>query len=238
MVGKLRHIWLWLSLGWRHKGLVLDVGSGDSPHPRADILCDRYLARTGHRHEIPLVRDRPLVCADISTLPFQTQVFDFVFCRHVLEHVETRQIPAALGELMRVAKGGYVEAPSPSREMLMPDPCHKSFVEVRNGVLVFTPKRESFPFQPVARLLLQWKKTNGTWRQFLVENPSLWTTSLRWQNEILYRVEAPRLYPSSYESTTAELCSICDTAIGDTFVSSRVRRSAKTFFRWFFRVFR
>ena len=47
--------------------LVLEVGSGDMPYPRADILCDRYHGKTSHRRpNAKLIIDRPMVIADIQ----------------------------------------------------------------------------------------------------------------------------------------------------------------------------
>src|SRR5919109_5463651 len=89
---------------------VLDVGSGASPYPRADILCDRDPGRSHHRHGQELVGDRPLVIADVAALPFADNSFDVVICSHVLEHVEDPD--AALAELERVGNRGYIECPN------------------------------------------------------------------------------------------------------------------------------
>ncbi len=238
MLARLKQIYFWLSLGRGHKGLVLDVGSGNSPHPRANVLCDRYLGDTGHRHSAPLIEDRPLVVADVCALPFRTGMFDFVFLRHVLEHLEPAQIPSALSEITRVGRAGYVESPSPVCEMLMADPYHKTFVELRDGMLVFTPKQESFPFPPVARVFLEWRKKSRSWQRFIQENQVLLSTAVLWHNRIPYRIESPRLFPATYETTATELGSICNTAVGERVVSSRARAWAKTFFRLMFETFR
>ena len=67
------------------KFIVLDVGSGDSPFPAADVLCEKFAwddtERTAH-----FKQDRPLVVGDIENLPFKDHAFDFVHCSHVLEH--------------------------------------------------------------------------------------------------------------------------------------------------------
>ena len=87
--------------------LVLDVGSGSSPH-RADVLLERYLDPK-HRYRA-MVIDRPTVLADACKTPFRDKAFDFVIAFHVLEHVPD---PAAfLNELQRIGKAGYIETPN------------------------------------------------------------------------------------------------------------------------------
>jgi hypothetical protein len=44
--------------------LMLDIGSGDRPHLRADIICDRY--EESWERTQKLLRDRPLVLGDIN----------------------------------------------------------------------------------------------------------------------------------------------------------------------------
>ena len=56
-----------------HAARVLDVGSGDKPHWRADVLLDRYLGEdhAGHRSGSAAARiDRPLFNADAAEMPF------------------------------------------------------------------------------------------------------------------------------------------------------------------------
>lgn len=236
MLGKWKQIYFWLSLGRGHRGLVLDVGSGNSPHPRADVLCDRYPGNTRHRHGARLVQDRAFVCGDICALPFETGAYDFVVARHVLEHLEPAQIPLAVAELTRVARAGYIETPSPICEMLMPDPEHKCFVEVSDGTLTFIPKQQIFPFPPVARALLEWRKNNPAWQQFIENNAPLLVTTFRWEGSVHYAIESPRLCPARYEASPEDLCAICDIAQAEGLVSSRSKRWAKALFRLAFRI--
>lgn len=90
--------------------LVLDVGSGGFPFKRADHLADRYPDQTTHRMEA-MVRDaRPFFEVDLQRLPFADKTYDFVFCSHVLEHLD--HPGQAIRELMRVGKRGYIEVPT------------------------------------------------------------------------------------------------------------------------------
>ena len=89
---------------------VLDVGSGGWPFKRATHLADKYPDRTTHRVEA-IVRDqRPFYEVDLEKLPFADKAYDFVFCSHVLEHMDNPG--AAMRELMRVGRRGYIEVPT------------------------------------------------------------------------------------------------------------------------------
>lgn len=49
---------------------------------------------------------------DYQNIPFETNFFDFVYCRHVMEDIQNPDF--ALKEIFRVSKfGGYIETPSP-----------------------------------------------------------------------------------------------------------------------------
>jgi len=53
---------------------------------------------------------------DYQTFPFETNFFDFIYCRHVMEDIQNHDF--ALKEMFRVSKyGGYIETPSPLIEV-------------------------------------------------------------------------------------------------------------------------
>ena len=62
--------------------LVLEVGSGGSPYPRSNVLCDAY-EMTFERYNVPLIYDRPTIIAFVEDLPFKDNSFDFVIASHV-----------------------------------------------------------------------------------------------------------------------------------------------------------
>lgn len=105
--------------------LVLDVGSGDKPSWRADVLVDRYVGaeHAGQRSGTDAARiTRPLFDAPADDMPFADQAFDYAICSHVLEHVPD---PAAVvAELTRVAKAGYIEVPEVSSAKIIDFPSH------------------------------------------------------------------------------------------------------------------
>jgi len=70
-------------------GWVLDVGSGQAPNLRSDLIVDKYVADDFERGS-PLVIDKPLVVADGHALPFAPATFAYVIASHVLEHATDR----------------------------------------------------------------------------------------------------------------------------------------------------
>ena len=121
--------------------LVLDVGSGDKPHWRADVLLDRYpddefgVQRSG---ATAARTPRPLFDADAGAMPFADKVFDYVICSHMLEHV--LDPAAAMREMMRVSHAGYIELPVASSARILDFPSHLWWCSVRDGVLIFDAK--------------------------------------------------------------------------------------------------
>ena len=122
---------------------VLEIGGGCMPFWRTDVQCDNDLTESRERAG-PLERRTPLVCGDITALPFRNQSFDFVICSQVLEHV-TDPVRAC-AELSRVAACGYIETPAPVRELLFGWPFHRWIVEQDNDGLVFAPNLLPQPF--------------------------------------------------------------------------------------------
>lgn len=170
------------------EALVLDVGSGNRPSPRANVLCDRYLFADAHRFGQALVRTkgRLMVSADITQLPFPDGAFDFVICSHVLEHLDDPA--AAIRELQRVAHAGYIETPSPINERLMRYEVHKWIVWVEGDELVFTPKAEPVPDPDLASWFAA--LPDGV-RRLIYMKPyqTNLCTSYMWEGTIRYRIE-------------------------------------------------
>jgi SAM-dependent methyltransferase len=90
--------------------LVLDIGSGGWPFKRANHLADKYPDKTTHRAETMVRDERPFFEVDLEHLSFGDQAYDFVFCSHVLEHLDNPG--QAMRELMRVGRRGYIEVPT------------------------------------------------------------------------------------------------------------------------------
>lgn len=119
--------------------LVLEIGSGDKPYPRTDVLLDRLPEDSSEREAgRRLVIDRPMVIADGQALPFANKSFDYIIASHVLEHAEN---PAKfLSELSRVGKRGYIETPLPERERVFDWLFHRWYVYQNDKALVLVKK--------------------------------------------------------------------------------------------------
>ena len=105
--------------------LVLDVGSGDKPSWRADVLLDRYTGAdyASQRSGRASARvSRPLFDADAADMPFADGVFDYAVCSNLLEHVPDPVGVAA--ELTRVARAGYIEVPEAGSAKIVDFPSH------------------------------------------------------------------------------------------------------------------
>jgi uncharacterized protein YbaR (Trm112 family)/SAM-dependent methyltransferase len=117
--------------------LVLDVGSGHSPNPRSDVLCDRYIDDDTERGGSIRV-DRPLIVADAHNLPFKDKAFDYVIASHIIEHMDD---PARFcSELMRVARRGFIASPTELAEHMFYWTFHKWYVNKIGDRLVLHPK--------------------------------------------------------------------------------------------------
>lgn len=120
----------WQSLGMRRGDLVLEVGGGNRPMARSDVLCDlgEYgdAARYGGSMPTGTVADRPFVYADAHRLPFRDHAFDFLVSAHMLEHLAD---PAGfLEEARRVAPRGCIITPSELFEKLIAERTHHWYV--------------------------------------------------------------------------------------------------------------
>lgn len=126
---------------------VLDVGSGHLPFPLATVLTDsavedNFYGRAGA--PIKTIHGLPVHSCSIESLPFGDKEFDFVNCSHVIEHVKRPDV--ACNELIRVAKRGYIETPTPAKDQWLNMALvsnHNWMVSVENEILIFREYTES-----------------------------------------------------------------------------------------------
>lgn len=173
--------------------LVLDVGSGDKPSWRADVLLDRYLgaehaAQRSGRGRARVTR--PLFNADAARMPFADGVFDYAICSNLLEHVLD---PAAvLRELVRVARAGYIEVPEASSAKIVDFPSHIWWCRLDETTtpptLVLTAKDEPDFDREIAGYL----RRSGTLREVeavLNKRFEHRVIMLHWRGSVPHRVE-------------------------------------------------
>ncbi len=160
--------------------LVLEVGSGNNPNPRSDILCDRYIHDNSERAgEFGIVIDRPMVVADGYRLPFADKAFDYVICSHIVEHMADPK--AFLKEVSRVGKAGYIEVPSSASERVFGWNFHHWYCEKHGKTLVLQKKTEGEQFGGFFHRLI----ADQIWfRRFFEERESEWYVRLEWKGRI------------------------------------------------------
>lgn len=108
----------------KRRDRVLEVGPGNRPSFRANVLVEKFLGDDTHRcGGLRIFPHQQLVNAAAEALPFADKEFDYVICNQVLEHSDD---PAQfLREVMRVGKAGYIETPSLLGEWLFPKKSHR-----------------------------------------------------------------------------------------------------------------
>lgn len=164
-------------------GLVLDVGAGHDPNPRADLVVDKYVADNFERNT-DLSFAKPLVVGDGQALPFADQSFAYVIASHVLEHAtEPRRFAA---ELTRVAGAGWVQVPSRESELAFGWAFHPWLVDLDpGGTLIFNPRDGQRA--PVGELFHEAARESYMFRLWMGANRSRWYHSVHWRGEL--RVE-------------------------------------------------
>lgn len=165
--------------------IVLEIGSGDNPNPRSDMLCDRFVTDNGERAGgFSILIDRPFVVCDGYHLPFFDQSFDYVICSHTLEH--TADPNAFVKEIMRVGKAGYIEVPSALSERIFGWHIHHWFCSLENKTLVMRKKTEGERFGGFFHRLI----ASEIWfRRFFDKHRSQMYCSFEWSQRIAIKIE-------------------------------------------------
>jgi uncharacterized protein YbaR (Trm112 family) len=183
------------------EGLVLDLGGGQSPHARADIVVDKYVVDDFERPgAAALSFARPLVVADGEALPFSDGAFSYVVAQHVLEHAVDPKRMAA--ELARVADAGFIQVPTRLSERTYGWPFHPWFIDRRGDTLIFTPKpaeaAHDAPDQEMHDLFAESPLTRVAW----FAHRSRWHHSVHWKGQIDVEVAGA---PQQHEQADIDL---------------------------------
>lgn len=164
-------------------GLVLEVGGGQRPHPRSDVVVDKYPADDFERAG-PLNLSKALIVADGEQLPFADDGFAYVIGEHVLEHATDPTLFAE--ELSRVAAAGFVQVPSRANELVYGWPFHPWLIDLEADTLVFRPRGEEKA--PVGELMHAQYVASPTTRIAFAARRSDWHHSVHWEGRLEVRV--------------------------------------------------
>lgn len=189
--------------------LVLDVGSGDKPHWRADVIVDKFPEDNHQRAtgKILLDQKRFYVNADVENLPFKDRAFDFVFCSHLLEHVEDPG--QAIKEITRVGKAGYLEVPFAGLDLLKPFKSHLWFCFLDKGRLIFFRRDAAKNFYTAVLEKFGEKYFESPFLQYLfIKDFPFFFISLYWRDpincQVINQAQKPYVY-SARRSRSAKM---------------------------------
>jgi len=129
----------------KKKYKVLEVGGGNDPHPRSNVIVDKYSGDQNYHRSgnLKVLNHQQFIEADGECLPFNDKAFDYVICIHVLEHVEHPD--KFMKEQFRVAPKGYLETPSLIGEYLAPRDSHKwVLLEIDDKIVMYEKEKIGF----------------------------------------------------------------------------------------------
>ena len=167
--------------------LVLEVGAGGNPYPRANVMLDA-MESTIERNEQSLVTDRPLVLGLCEELPFKDKSFDFIIASHVLEHTDEPE--KFLNELMRVGRAGYIETPEGWFEKMCAFTYHRLEVSA-NKEKLFIRKKPSWEPDEIAMLWDVKLAKSKPFFECLRVNPDLNHLRFYWRDIIDFEIVNP-----------------------------------------------
>jgi|SRR3989344_4991376 len=165
--------------------LVLEIGSGNNPNPRSDVLCDLFVSDNSQRAgNFSIIIDRPFIVSDCYKLPFKDNSFDYIICSHLLEHLDDPE--KFIKELTRVGKAGYIEVPNIYGERLFGWDFHLWYCEFKKGTLILTRKKEGERFGGFYHRLIA---KNIWFRRFFEENEDMFYIKYEWDNKIKIQIK-------------------------------------------------
>lgn len=190
-------------------GLVLEVGGGQAPHLRSDVVVDKYplddFERAGNA---ALSFAKPLIVADAEALPLAGGSFVYSIAQHVLEHAID---PARFGaELERVSRAGFVQVPSSDSELVYGWPYHPWLIDLTNGGMTFSPKEE---IPPGGGVMHEAFSESPLLRLAWAAHRSRWHHSVHWQGRLPIEVRGDRVLHEQADSDVERTVSVLSRAV-------------------------
>jgi SAM-dependent methyltransferase len=138
----------------------------------------------------------------VEKTPFADKEFDFVYCSHVLEHVQNPE--TACSELMRIGKRGYIECPTRGKDTFFHTAKasnHAWAVECLNGALVFTEYSEGEINGIECDILMQMICRPQNMREKALAalariKAATLNTMLLWEDSFPYEVRRQKVWPA------------------------------------------
>src|SRR6185503_17124434 len=174
---------------------VIDIGSGDKPFWRGDVFFDDLELGNNQRasDKGTITNFGKFVSGHLPKTPFMDKEFDFSFCAHVLEHVEDPA--AAIQELMRISKRGYIEVPNGVQDTIAPFHSHLWLVFLEGNTLVFLRK---------SKRLHEVMLKNGLAYKYLISRMKNPFIRIYWEDKISFEVINPFLREDMFEAVEAD----------------------------------
>jgi SAM-dependent methyltransferase len=173
-------------LSIKKKDRVLEVGGGHNPHPRSNVVVDKFTDDNTHRADnLKVLKNQQFLQADGESLPFKDKEFDYVVCCHVLEHVPNPE--KFISEQSRVADRGYIETPSLLGCYLSPKKSHKwVLLDIDDKIVMYD--KELIGFDPpldLNYLFLRYLPSHAMGFKILQRtHPEIMTMNYEWKDNI------------------------------------------------------
>jgi SAM-dependent methyltransferase len=175
---------------------VLEVGGGHNPHPRSNVVVDKYTDDNTHRAaNLKVLANQQFYQADGEDLPFKNNEFDYVICCHVLEHVPHPE--KFLREQARVAGRGYIETPSLLGCYLAPKKSHQwVLLDIDDKIVMYDKKLIGFdPPLDLGHLFLRYLPSHSMGFKILQRtHPEIMTMNYEWRDNVEPIVNSPDDY--------------------------------------------
>jgi hypothetical protein len=149
----------------RRDQLVLEIGPGAFPDPRAHVYADKYpmdaavdLAQFGGRR--PQQTKRPVLRIPDGLASLPDMVFDYIICSHVFEHLTDSELVFLTNQMNRLAPRCYLEFPSYFYEYLYDFEVHKRVLTLHKGS-IFTITKDELPCDPSAQCAFRRMRKHG-----------------------------------------------------------------------------
>lgn len=165
--------------------LILDIGPSKNPIKSSTHLLD-YIDNS------KIFPDKVFVCHDINkseSLPFEDKYFDFIFCSHVLEHVDN---PInLLNEINRIGKSGIIIVPTKLSDNLYSIDATKFndvYLNDRYGHKFWFDygKFSSIEISKRSRIIRRIPQNENELKKLFFEIPNFYELCFYWEDDIIF----------------------------------------------------